>query len=659
MENLEEERINLVQSSQSQAIVCRKRTFSESFILGTGNVTSFGGGLQSTGVKLETIVDNCQKQSQNNQDILDYKQDGQLNPSQIQETCKDMSNDSDLEEEQSEGNLDNKNSNEDFSSKKKKVTQAQMLGKTAGRWTKEEHKKFVQAIRLYGKDWRKVEDFVKTRSGAQIRSHAQKYFIRIQKKLKSGEALAYLNQTEDQCNTTRGLELFRQAISLYEDGSQKDQNEDDDDFTSASTIVKRQKLSNAADLVVDSKRGTLNIIGERSMDINFTQSESPNERQSLLFQRNDPLGINPNFQTNPLTQGLGVGSNYFFLNNEKKLLQGQFYEVVKRKEALMSEIYYNDKVDLFSDGRKYLGVISDLLNDIQKLSQKLTIINQISSMIDLNLSQAAGTGNSILERMLILINEIMNLQKILTELVANNELFNKPLVKSPPQSTAMIQSATSGNVLLNSQLTANPPANLGAQTSTTNQGMSNNQLINLFSQVSPPHSQMMQPPQCSQPQLTNLANQTQLSQLTNLLTGIVAQANGGNIFSQTMPTSANNSATSQVIQQQQPQPQSQATNTSNIPSASQLLRPMAQSQQTIKSSGSGSLLSGLSGLVQSNNGNSNSINFINSTNNSANKNNSGSSTNLNQADLLQKLKQIQMISNSLQQQQQSQQSQQL
>lgn len=41
----------------------------------------------------------------------------------------------------------------------------------------------------------------------------------------------------------------------------------------------------------------------------------------------------------------------------------------------MSEIYYNDKVDLFSDGRKYLAIISDLLNDIQKLSQKLTIIN--------------------------------------------------------------------------------------------------------------------------------------------------------------------------------------------------------------------------------------------------------------------------------------------
>ena len=46
-----------------------------------------------------------------------------------------------------------------------------------GRWTDEEHNKFLQAIRLYGKDWRKVQEFIGTRTGAQIRSHAQKYFI--------------------------------------------------------------------------------------------------------------------------------------------------------------------------------------------------------------------------------------------------------------------------------------------------------------------------------------------------------------------------------------------------------------------------------------------------------------------------------------------------
>lgn len=36
-------------------------------------------------------------------------------------------------------------------------------------------------MRLFGKDWRKVEAFIQTRSGVQIRSHAQKYFISMAK----------------------------------------------------------------------------------------------------------------------------------------------------------------------------------------------------------------------------------------------------------------------------------------------------------------------------------------------------------------------------------------------------------------------------------------------------------------------------------------------
>ena len=39
------------------------------------------------------------------------------------------------------------------------------------------------ALKLYGKDWKKVEDYIGTRTGAQIRSHAQKYFLRIEKEI--------------------------------------------------------------------------------------------------------------------------------------------------------------------------------------------------------------------------------------------------------------------------------------------------------------------------------------------------------------------------------------------------------------------------------------------------------------------------------------------
>lgn len=52
--------------------------------------------------------------------------------------------------------------------------------KRTGRWTHEEHARFLKAIRLYGKDWKKIEKFVGTRSGSQVRSHAQKYFLKLE-----------------------------------------------------------------------------------------------------------------------------------------------------------------------------------------------------------------------------------------------------------------------------------------------------------------------------------------------------------------------------------------------------------------------------------------------------------------------------------------------
>jgi SHAQKYF class myb-like DNA-binding protein len=53
--------------------------------------------------------------------------------------------------------------------------------KTTGRWTKEEHQKFVEGLKKFGKNWKQVEDYVGTRNGTQIRSHAQKFFLRLER----------------------------------------------------------------------------------------------------------------------------------------------------------------------------------------------------------------------------------------------------------------------------------------------------------------------------------------------------------------------------------------------------------------------------------------------------------------------------------------------
>jgi SHAQKYF class myb-like DNA-binding protein len=51
-----------------------------------------------------------------------------------------------------------------------------------GRWLPEEHSKFIEAMYLYGNEWKRVQKYIGTRSSTQARSHAQKFFIRLKKK---------------------------------------------------------------------------------------------------------------------------------------------------------------------------------------------------------------------------------------------------------------------------------------------------------------------------------------------------------------------------------------------------------------------------------------------------------------------------------------------
>ena len=53
-----------------------------------------------------------------------------------------------------------------------------------GRWNPEEHIRFIKGCLLFGNNWKKVEGYVQTRTSTQIRSHAQKFLIKLKKKYK-------------------------------------------------------------------------------------------------------------------------------------------------------------------------------------------------------------------------------------------------------------------------------------------------------------------------------------------------------------------------------------------------------------------------------------------------------------------------------------------
>ena len=76
-------------------------------------------------------------------------------------------------EEEIESNLlkkkHNHNSNEKFTLK----------NYINGRWTKEEQILFADAIIEYGDNWKKIQEKFSTRNNRQIRSHAQKFLMKL------------------------------------------------------------------------------------------------------------------------------------------------------------------------------------------------------------------------------------------------------------------------------------------------------------------------------------------------------------------------------------------------------------------------------------------------------------------------------------------------
>mmetsp|Transcript_14295 Transcript_14295/g.30535 ORF Transcript_14295/g.30535 Transcript_14295/m.30535 type:complete len:416 (-) Transcript_14295:416-1663(-) len=84
----------------------------------------------------------------------------------------------------------------------------------SGRWTPSEHEAFLRGLKMYGREWKKVATCIPTRTSAQIRSHAQKYFVKVTREQQQLLAMA---EQQRRSSSPDGMTSKSDAVFLKSD----------------------------------------------------------------------------------------------------------------------------------------------------------------------------------------------------------------------------------------------------------------------------------------------------------------------------------------------------------------------------------------------------------------------------------------------------------
>jgi len=94
-----------------------------------------------------------------------------------------------------------------------------------GRWSDDEHERFLEGLLIFGKNWDQVVAHIGTRDPVNVRSHSQKFFFKLIKYLEGEEGIEEISNAErylDILQTKRGKPKDETSQQLFK--VEKDKN---------------------------------------------------------------------------------------------------------------------------------------------------------------------------------------------------------------------------------------------------------------------------------------------------------------------------------------------------------------------------------------------------------------------------------------------------
>ena len=203
-----------------------------------------------------------------------------------------------------------------------------------GRWTKEEHRKFIDAICKFGNEWKKVQQYIKTRSSTQARSHAQKFFLRLKKKFN-------LSNKDSESSIAELAKLPEDIIINYiKECTNTDAN---------INIEEKDRLLNVLVNFANFNKKSKRKISKHSKDREISNSIIKNLNEDNIYFTHQNLPFKNDFLNNE--------ENHLSLNNYNPNLSEENEEEVENESIKVKKIFKITKIPKVNED------ISPLINN--------------------------------------------------------------------------------------------------------------------------------------------------------------------------------------------------------------------------------------------------------------------------------------------------------
>ena len=255
-------------------------------------------------------------------------------------------------------------------------------GNTIGRWSRDEHKKFIEAIIKFGNNWKEVQEYVNTRTSTQARSHAQKFF----EKIKKNNTLKFFDSLDSDYSENFTNATILQLHKSYGNKSKSEINSIVNKFLSLEYDLpkkRRKMMNNNLNGIAKKKNNGNNYRKNNDINEDYEENEiyeEPDENKESKEDNN-----NNNEENNENNRNNNQNDNYKNIIYNNMIMENpSFQEYILNNNRLYNE-QMSQKLKLNDDINKYMYFDNYNQNYTNNIGYILNqFVNNLSYNVDLN-----------------------------------------------------------------------------------------------------------------------------------------------------------------------------------------------------------------------------------------------------------------------------------